>query len=251
MNAAVSADGDKGTWSDGCPIDLARRLFASKFELRKAYFDPRGDACFCSSCHTQRGDAASYSRGDPPATYAMPVGFSRLGIDVPKAFSEEHNVFKMWHVSYHGTRSDSLVPIFKGGLRLLKAGDVKLGGEAIEIPHGHITRAFKRVNAFTGEEELFDPTQLLFTSPSARYAAHPAYARKMITKHPDKPSRQISMQFVFQVRQRPGSYKIGQETVGARETKLDPLFENNELERYTQEQVGILISGLLIRLSEV
>ncbi len=59
--------------------------------------------------------------------------------------------------------------------------------------------------------------------------------------------------FAFQVRIRPGAYKIGQETVGAarRGKTLDNHFSNNELEWYTKENLGIVLHGLLLRVREI
>lgn len=68
--------------------------------------------------------------------------------------------------------------------------------------------------------------------------------------NPENNKEVLKVQFVFQCRQRPGSYGIGQETVGAAKSgkKLDVLFKNNELEWYTKESVGIFIYGLLVRI---
>eukprot|EP00042_Codosiga_hollandica_P008647 m.19856 g.19856 ORF g.19856 m.19856 type:complete len:60 (-) comp31396_c0_seq1:183-362(-) len=53
---------------------------------------------------------------------------------------------------------------------------------------------------------------------------------------------------MFQVRQRPGSYGIGQETVGATRQGiiLDERFSNDELEFYTKENSSLCLTGLLI-----
>ena len=53
----------------------------------------------------------------------------------------------------------------------------------------------------------------------------------------------------FQVRQKPGSFGIGQETIGATEKGevIDPLIGNEQLEYYTQQSVGIILHGLLVK----
>ena len=60
------------------------------------------------------------------------------------------------------------------------------------------------------------------------------------------------MKFAFQLRIKPDSYKIGQETVGAtRKGKvLDKNFDNDELEWYTKQNMGIVLYGLLMNVSE-
>ena len=56
-------------------------------------------------------------------------------------------------------------------------------------------------------------------------------------------------QVAFQLRQKPDSYSIGQETVGAEErgVTIDPLFKNNELEYYTKRKGVHKLYRLLIR----
>ena len=38
------------------------------------------DRCFCLKCHRNRGDADYYTRGEPPATYALPIGWARRSL---------------------------------------------------------------------------------------------------------------------------------------------------------------------------
>ena len=54
------------------------------------------------------------------------------------------------------------------------------------------------------------------------------------------------------MRIKPGSYNIGQETVGATEIgdNLDEHFTNEELEWYTKQNLSIVLYGLLLRISE-
>jgi hypothetical protein len=86
-------------------------------------------------------------------------------------------------------------------------GDLALGGQAIKILGGHIKKPFSRRNLFTEKQEEFDPNQI-FTSPSPRYSNHAAYAKPLFVHHPEKPGCQLAMHFMFQCRQRPGSYGI-------------------------------------------
>jgi hypothetical protein len=71
------------------------------------------------------------------------------------------------------------------------------------------------------------------------------YAKPLTVIHE---GRAVQCRFVFQCRQRPGSYCIGQETVGAarRGVRVDPVFENREIEWYTKENVGVVLTGLLM-----
>jgi hypothetical protein len=57
-----------------------------------------------------------------------------------------------------------------------------------------------------------------------------------------------SFEVVFQLRQMPESYSIGQHTFGASVTgQIDPLFDNNELEYYTVRNGVHKIYRLLVR----
>eukprot|EP01084_Bolivina_argentea_P269569 458179_1 len=116
----------------------------------------------------------------------------------------------------------------------------------------HIAEPFKRFNKYSKKEELFDPNQI-YISPSIKYCGHNTYAKKYYCSHPDDSNRTLSIQFAFQLRIRPGSYTIGQETVGAavRGIRLDDNFSNNELEWYTKENVGIVLYGLLLKIKEI
>lgn len=198
-------------------------------------------------CVKEKGLSSSFEVGIPKRRYASPSGFVRFGLKINLAVAAVHNIFKNWHVTYHGTTFPNLKPIFDGGLVLLKPGDKKLGGKDLELATGHVSRCFLRHNLFTGKMETFDPNQV-FTTPSSRYASHPAYAREHTVDNPLK-SGQVSLRFIFECRQRPGSYDIGQETVGARDIVLDPLFRNSELEFYTKENSAIVITALLIQIS--
>lgn len=245
MNALVARQSTT-LFDEECPAALAKRIVASKFNVNPRFFDPAGDRCFCKHCHSRRGDAASYRRGTPASKYAVPVGFVRLGILVHPGIALENRIFEDWHVSYHGTASTSIEPIFKSGLKLLMPGDLALGGSPVGIRIGHIRRPFKRMNRASGCEEDFDPCQI-FTSPSIRYASHGAFATILNTPHPTEPDVRIGLRFVFQCRQRPGSYTVGQETVGARDLQLDPLFDNNELEWYSKEAPALVLTGLMVQ----
>eukprot|EP00042_Codosiga_hollandica_P041735 m.375293 g.375293 ORF g.375293 m.375293 type:complete len:681 (-) comp56177_c0_seq13:29-2071(-) len=249
LNLAVATDESEGRPLDFCPQKLAKRLVFTKFRIEPSFFNKKGDLCYCELCFRKRGDKSVYLRGEPPSKYALPGGFVRLGLHQNPGFLKINRVMESWHVAYHGTRAENLEQIFKGGMQLLKAGDIMLGGRPLGIPPGHIRRTFKRQNLHTGKEEEFNPHQI-FTSPSHRYSAHPAYAHRMVVDDPDNPGQQLFLRFMFQVRQRPGSYGIGQETVGAERQgkQLDERFKNSELEFYTEENVSLCLTGGLLTL---
>eukprot|EP00808_Paulinella_micropora_P029277 g38490.t1 len=191
LNASLAQPGTGSSDPSTCPFDLAKSLFLGKISLLQSELEKKGDCYFCQLCVKTRGDKKSCKRGT-----------------LQCVMSYRHNVFKDWHVSFHGTTLEACQQVIEGGLTLLKPGDVKLGGSTISVRGGHIPRPFQRRHRHTGRMETFNPNQI-FTSPSVIYAGHPAYAKPFLTFHP-KNGLQLSMQFAFQCRQRPQSYKIGQ-----------------------------------------
>eukprot|EP01084_Bolivina_argentea_P068249 124205_1 len=241
------------TTSTKCLFSIAHQLVQQIFpSIPQEAFNERGDMCFCLKCHETRGDKLTYKRGKPPKRYALPVGWVRLGLKVDTLKASMNNVWDEWHVAYHGTKKDIIPQIFKAGLHLLKPGDITMDGDELGVRSGHIKKPFKRKNKYTGEDEKFDPNQI-YVSPSITYASHNAYAPSFECDHPTNQHKKISVRFAFQVRIKPDQYGIGQETVGAAQSDiiLDPYFNNNELEWYTKQNVGIILYGLLLHITEI
>ena len=86
---------------------------------------------------------------------------------------------------------------------------------------------------------MFDPKQV-FSSSSINYCAY----RTVYCK----PREFNGERFIvaFQIRLHPESYQIGQQTVGATQ-RVDPLFDNNELEFYSTARGGHKLQRLLVR----
>eukprot|EP00808_Paulinella_micropora_P002500 g29202.t1 len=221
-------------------IVKARNLRAQVFSIPDSAFDSSEDICFRESCITARGDAKEYKRGG--MKYGLPAGWVRLGIKVNEAKAQENDEWN-WPVSFHGTSKENVMDIFKAGWQLLKPGDVALGERTLDIKSGHISAPFERQNEHEGTKELFDPRQI-FTSPSIIYSSSPVYAPSWSLPCGGK------VQFALQLRQRPHSFRVGQQTIKAR-SRIDPLFENSEVEYYTKENVGIMVYGLLIKFLHV
>eukprot|EP01084_Bolivina_argentea_P113465 202197_1 len=168
--------------------------------------------------------------------------------------TENEEIFNGWHVAFHGTKQENIEKIFESGLKLLKPGDRAADGHIIEVGDGHIQEPFKRYNEYTKETEMFDPIQI-YCSPSIKYCAYPAYAKEFFFKLRDANdnSKAYNVQVAFQLRIKPGTYQIGQETIGAerRNEIIDQHFSNSELEWYTKQNDAIVLYGLLIRLQDV
>mmetsp|Transcript_12088 Transcript_12088/g.28120 ORF Transcript_12088/g.28120 Transcript_12088/m.28120 type:complete len:148 (+) Transcript_12088:647-1090(+) len=143
-------------------------------------------------------------------------------------------------MAFHGTKKDTAVEMLKNDWQLLCPGDVTASGYSIPVRPGHITGTFTRTNEDTGEPEQFDPQQV-FTSPSIKYCAYSTVYCD-VTRYRGK-----RFKVAFQLRQEPGTYSIGQQTVGARST-IDPLFANSELEYYTKRKGVHKLTRLMIQL---
>ena len=78
--------------------------------------------------------------------------------------------------------------------------------------------AIVTTDSITGEKEMFDPHQI--NLPVRAIRQPPGLCQI-------KAGKEVEVQFMFQIRQRPGSYGIGQETAGAtrHNITLDPTDE--------------------------
>lgn len=65
--------------------------------------------CYCCACYKVEGDSATCTKGEPPAEFAIPVGWSRFPLkqsinanQIPQSTTDK------WHVAFYGTRLDSI-----------------------------------------------------------------------------------------------------------------------------------------------
>ena len=225
--------------AEDCPTFCACRKFALSFGLPNETWDERYNICFCNEhqCATRHSDLER--RGNRP--YGFPKGWCGLGLKIDPGEFRRRSIFD-WDVAFHGTRKDSAIEILQNEWQLLMPGEVTPSGYTLPIRPGHIKGKFSRINRFTGKREEFDPVQV-FTSPSIHYCAYnEVYVDRTMFQ-----GREYEV--AFQLRQKPGSYSIGQETVGAQEAHetIDHLFPNDELEYYTKRKGVHKLYRLLIR----
>eukprot|EP01083_Nonionella_stella_P114737 339536_1 len=254
INVSVPMDTDSESGTDYAsdqsddlmPYECKRMSLAykalKKLQIPSEFYQHENDRCYCANCHRKRHDQVDYYRGDPKQKYVLPIGWSRFGLKVDEGKCKMNSVWNSWHVAYHGSNPDSVHHIFKSGLVLLKPGDLTITGDQLGIKHGHIKKPFPRINKYSNEYETFDPNQV-FISPSIKYAGSKSYAPEFDI------GTGLKAKCAFQLRIRPGSYTIGHETIGATKkgNTVDTHFNNNELEWYTKENVGIVVHGLLIK----
>ncbi|KAL3868573.1 hypothetical protein ACJMK2_041374 [Sinanodonta woodiana] len=199
-------------------------------------FNPRYDYCFCSSCHTSRGDNKVYPRGNPPKNYILPLGWRRFGLNVhhiPKGFTTDE-IFTTWHMAFHGTHINTLVSIWKIGFEIP-------GGKTAE---GAVIKPWKGHFNYIVAPNNFDYEQI-FVTPSPTYAGKAAYSHEH--QFYDRVTQQsYDCHVALQVRIKPGSYDIGRETIG--EWNIDPHVRDEEMEWSTKDRNAIMTTGLLVRM---
>ena len=227
--AAEASRATEAACAEKCPTFRACRQFVESFGLPEGTFDASSNICFCSKhgCAARHPD--TQTRGRRP--YGFPKGWCGLGLMISSEEFKRRRIWEDWDVAFHGTKKDTAVEVLKSDWQLLLPGDVTPSGYKIPIRPGHIGATFERANSFTGEREEFDPVQV-FTSPSIHYCA---YGRVYCDRTTFEGQQ---YQVAFQLRQEPGTYGIGQETVGAEGAgrTIDPLFPNSELEYYTKRK---------------
>ncbi|XP_070553384.1 neuralized-like protein 4 isoform X2 [Ptychodera flava] len=209
--------------------------FKKSLELQEVFFEPKFDMCYCTSCHNDRGDKLYYARGQPAKDYGVPFGWCRFALKTPPKASAL-DVFKKWHVAFHGTRLESVKPILETG-EFLMPGDVRMGGAKLSECDGHFSDDNK--------PQGFD-TKQIFLSPSIRYSGCDVYAPT--TNFTDKSTKKSHQaRVVFQVCINPTSYKVGPQTIGV-ESEIDPKFSNQEIEWFTKERGSVIPYGLLVKI---
>uniref|UniRef100_A0A3Q2NPP4 Neuralized-like protein 4 n=1 Tax=Fundulus heteroclitus TaxID=8078 RepID=A0A3Q2NPP4_FUNHE len=222
-----------------CEYQALCSRFKDLLTLPDGYFneDAKYNLCYCESCHKLRGDEAYYKRGEPPRDYALPFGWCRFALRI-KSHCEVSNALKKWHIAYHGTSVGAL-------RRTLDHGQLLPGTSSIFLVSPVKAEG---PNGYTEPEENSAPGRevpRVRLSPTMRYSGMETFAPKVQFQDP-RSHRCHQAQVGFQVCVRPGSYKVGPQTLGQSEP-LDPRFSNSEIEWITKEQGGTFLYGLLIR----
>ncbi|XP_072523105.1 neuralized-like protein 4 isoform X1 [Salminus brasiliensis] len=223
-----------------CEYQALCSRFKELLTLPDGYFneDAKYNLCYCESCHKLRGDEAYYKRGEPPRDYALPFGWCRFALRI-KPHCEVSNTFKKWHIAYHGTSVGSLRRALDHSQLLAAESSSVFSASPVKV-EGHGSYGEPEENS-APEREI--PRVRL--SPTMRYSGLEVFAPKVQFRDP-RSLRCHHAQVGFQVCVRPGSYKVGPQSLGVSES-LDPRFSNTEIEWITKEKGGTLLYGLLIR----
>ncbi|XP_028847301.1 neuralized-like protein 4 [Denticeps clupeoides] len=223
-----------------CEYQALCSRFKDLLTLPDGYFneDAKYNLCYCESCHKLRGDEAYYKRGEPPRDYALPFGWCRFALRI-KPHCEVSNAFKKWHIAYHGTSVAALRRALDHS-QLLSAESSSIFSVAPVKTEGQGGYGEPEENSAPDRE--IPRVQL---SPTMRYSGLEVFAPKVRFRDP-RSHRCHQAQVGFQVCVRPGSYKVGPQSLGASEP-LDQRFSNSEIEWITKEKGGTLLYGLLVR----
>ncbi|GAA6084974.1 neuralized-like protein 4 isoform X3, partial [Tachysurus ichikawai] len=155
-----------------------------------------------------------------------------------KPHCDVSNTYKKWHIAYHGTSVGSLRRTLDHS-QLLPYSSPVFSPTPVKV-EGH--------GSYSEPEENSAPEREIprvHLSPTMRYSGLEVFAPKVQFRDP-RSLRCHHAQVGFQVCVRPGSYKVGPQSLGISEP-LDPRFNNTEIEWITKEKGGTLLYGLLIR----
>ncbi|MCJ8738832.1 hypothetical protein PDJAM_G00040230 [Pangasius djambal] len=223
-----------------CEYQALCSRFKDLLTLPDGYFteDTKYNLCYCESCHKLRGDEAYYRHGEPPRDYALPFGWCRFALRI-KPHCEVSNTYKKWHIAYHGTSVGSLRRTLDHSQLLPADSSPVFSASPVKV-EGHGSYGEPEENS-APEREI----PRVHLSPTMRYSGLEVFAPKVQFRDP-RSLRCHHAQVGFQVCVRPGSYKVGPQSLGFSEP-LDPRFNNTEIEWITKEKGGTLLYGLLIR----
>nr|XP_033337395.1 neuralized-like protein 4 [Megalopta genalis] len=190
--------------------------------LPEEFFSLDDVLCYCSACYKVEGDSAICKKGEPPAEFAVPVGWTRFPLkqninanQIPQSTTDK------WHVAFYGIRLDAIRLILDTGELMTK--------EQLDVSN------------LTMNMKTEDQNPQVVFSPSIKYAASEEFTKKY--PYIDTQSnKKLNASTAFQLLVRPGSYTISS---GAKDAN-DPQFESNKWA--TKEAGATVIVALLIHL---
>eukprot|EP00935_MAST-01C_sp_MAST-1C-sp1_P000108 g108.t1 len=236
-----------------CPnLDRCRQVSEAMGLLGEEMHVPEYDRCFCAACSTARGEVNKlYTRGEYP--YVLPSGWCRLALPLTArqiALTRGSPSQQPHAPAFHATSLEATKKILApadGFPQLLQPNDELADGTVLRVRPGHISEPQRRTNQHTKQTETFDPTRMIFCSPSIRYCERTAYMRTTKVNVPDL--GEVHVQLALSVRLKEGTFGIGQQTVNHKLTRrICEVVPNECLEYYTSRRQIHFIDGLLIRI---
>ncbi|CAL7942693.1 unnamed protein product [Xylocopa violacea] len=190
--------------------------------LPDEFFSLEDVLCYCNNCFKVERDSTICKKGEPPAEFALPVGWTRFPLKQSiNANQIPQNTTDKWHVAFYGIRLDAIRLILDTGELMTK--------EQLDVSN------------LTMNIKTEDQNPQVAFSPSIKYAASEEFTRKY--PYIDTQSnKKLNASTAFQLLVRPGSYTInscGKDTD-------DPQFES--IKWATKEAGATVIVALLIHL---
>ncbi|XP_076180899.1 neuralized E3 ubiquitin protein ligase 4 [Ptiloglossa arizonensis] len=144
--------------------------------------------CYCNACYKLEEDSAVCKKGEPPAEFAIPIGWTRFPLkqsinanQIPQSTTDK------WHVAFYGIRLDAIRLILDTGELMTK--------EQLDVSN------------LTMNIKAEDQNPQVVFSPNIKYAASEEFTRKY--PYIDTQSnKKLNASTAFQLLVRPGSYTI-------------------------------------------
>ncbi|KAL5014249.1 hypothetical protein ScPMuIL_008519 [Solemya velum] len=202
--------------------------------LPDGFFDCQYNVCFCETCHKIRGDEMYLKKGDPPREYAVPFGWCRFSLRIQNK-AHVLNVSDKWHSAFSGAQVDSV-------RRILDFGDLHIPGESASGENVLLSQPDVCSEKFRPDGYA---VKQIYLSPTLRYAGSSKFSPKHRVMDP-KTRKVYQVRVAFQVWVKPGSYTVGQQSLGVNE-QIDPRLNNSELEWCTKERGSTMLHAFLIK----
>ena len=141
-NAQLDSTGDSAPRAEAksraatkCPVWRAATALVDGMSLPPQVLNSEFDICYCGTCADLGGHDPAVKcaeRGQPPKTYAFPIGWCRFGMRLPAGVTEE--TMDQQHVTFHGTKRNTVEAILKSQIpQLLLSGSENETGFVIPI----------------------------------------------------------------------------------------------------------------------
>ena len=201
-------------------------------------FDAANHRCYCwdGGCCIHHGYPAAMDRAGE--TYGLPLGWCAFGLPIDPAAARRNNIFASYHRCFHGMNSSNATKFLNDPMRqLLMRGDTTPGGVKLPCDRG------------SGDSDFYNH---IFTSKSIKYCAYSDEAPHNLGGYYCIKERFCGHDFLvaFQVLQKPDSYTVNCETVGATRAGVNPIdesFPNSELEWKTKSRGVHFLQRLLVK----
>lgn len=227
-NIPSSSNHQRDKQSDPCAYKNLCVEFLKTLNWSRDLFDRRFNRCYCSDCYPE---SLKDSLTEGGSLYVIPREWCRFGLHVDPLRTKVDHIWKDWIVSYHGTTAEAAESVITHG-QFLVPGDKRLDGEKIAIREGHIPEKYH-----------------IYTSPTMAYSGHPCYCKPKLFRS-SITNKVYLARVAIQCRQKPGTFQVQAETIGAGTKRICPIIPNSQVEIYTTVRASVVPYGLLIHLTE-